>query len=399
MKHTCFPNTTAKPTKSATWVFHHPTKINFVMMKRFIPIILVLISSLQTVYSQIFQEYYQNREDSSLTSGNIYLDLSAATWFYNNEYFNPFYKGYSLIGGTAQPKIVYQLNPKLKLSAGANFQRYYGDNENTRTTALFNIEYRPQENFSLLMGSFNGGENHRLSEVLFSFENHLVDLIENGILIRYDNPMIRSETWLNWESFIMPGDTFQEQFTAGSSNIIRFSEVSSWKFSIPVALLAHHSGGQINNNNEHVETLINISEGINISRKINSKPENEYYAEFRVFHSIGDFVPSSGWAISAKTGIQLTHIEFNAEYFRGNDFVSFAGNPLFHSWKTSSDPLIPFKYGGIHEMLNFKAGIKQKIGTNSFMFLRFESYYFPASARMDYSYSLHFQVRDFIKLK
>jgi hypothetical protein len=248
------------------------------------------------------------------------------------------------------------------------------------------------------MGSYNGGENHGLHEALFSFENHLTDIVENGILIRYSNKRIETETWLNWESFIMPGDTFREMFTAGSSNRIRVLEASSWKLTLPFSLLAHHAGGQINNNNEHVETLINISEGLRICRSFGSDPANNVFAEGNVFHSLGDFVPSPGWAASLKTGLQLSHFEVNAEYFRGKDFVSFAGNPLFRSWKLSGDPLNPVQYGGMQEMLNFKAGFRQKMGRYSFLFLRFEGYYFAGSSDLDYSYSLAFQVRDFLRL-
>jgi hypothetical protein len=367
------------------------------MQKLFILIFLV-ISSLQVGYSQIFQEDYKNRIDSTLSEGEIFLDLQGSTWFYNNEYFNPYYKGYTLIGAEFQPKLVYQSGTKLQFSFGADFHLYYGDNENVKAKPLFSIEYKPLKNFSILMGSYNGGENHRLHDAIFSFENHLTDLVENGILIRYDHSRIRSETWLNWESFIEPEDTFREAFTAGSSNLIELFEISTWKISLPFYLLAHHAGGQINDNDEHMETLLNISEGFRVSHSIASNPQNMGYAEFLLFHSTGDFIPSPGLAFSAKTGLQSKHFELNAEYFRGNDFVTFTGNPLFRSWKATGDPLEPFEYGGIQEMLNFKAGFRQRIGTNSFLFLRFEGYYNIAAHKMDYSYSLHFQVDDFLKL-
>ena len=368
------------------------------MSKSFIFIVL-FISFLQEVNAQIFQEDYKNREDSLLADGDIFLDLPLSTWFYNNEYFNPFYKGYTLIGANVQPRLVYQSNAKLKLSAGAYLHRYFGDNEKTIANPLFSIEYRPIENFSVLMGSFNGGENHRLHEAVFSFENHLIDIVENGILIRYTNLHLESETWLNWESFIIPGDTFREQFTAGSSNLIKLLETPYWKLSMPVSVLAHHAGGQINNSDEHVESLFNISEGFKIVRVIQLKALNSVYAEIAFMHSLGDFIPAPGWAFSAKTGIQLSPFEINAEYFRGNDFVSFAGNPLFCSWRATGDPLVPFLYGGTQEMLNFKAGFHQQIGRNSFLFLRFEGYYFTGNSKLDYGYSLHFQVNDFLKLR
>jgi hypothetical protein len=349
------------------------------------------------VNCQLFQKDYRTREDTSLIEDKLFLDIQGSTWFYNNEYFNPFYKGYTLIGANFQPILVFQTNPKLKFSAGTILHRFYGDNQKTSANPLFSIEYRPNSRFSVLMGSYNGGENHGLHEVLFSFENHLTDIIENGILINYANSRITSESWLNWESFILPGDTLQEEFTAGSSNHIKLLEFSSWKISLPVNLLAHHAGGQINLSDKPVETLINISEGLKVSRFIKTKPDNIIFAEFSVFHSIGDFIPSPGWAFSGKTGIQTEHFEINAEYFRADDFISFEGNPLFRTHEISVNPAIPFQYGGKLEMLNFKAGFRQKTGRNSFLFLRFEGYYFTGSSKLDYSYSLHFQARDFLR--
>jgi len=367
-------------------------------MNRLFIVILLFFSLIQQVNCQLFQEEYRNREDTSYSSVPLLLDLQASTWFYNNEYFNPFYKGYTLTGAYLQPWLVYRSNNNLKISAGTHIQRFYGDHLNTKIQPLFSIEYRPSPYLTILMGSFNGGENHRMNDVLFSFENHLTDLPENGILINIVKPWLFSETWLNWEEFIQPGDTIQEQFTAGSSNSVRLFENSSWKISIPFQLLAHHAGGQINITNKKVVTLINIGEGIKISRIMGSDHSKNVYAEVNLFHSVGDFKPSSGKAVSAKTGFQSEKLELNLEYFSGNDFISFAGNPLFRSMETSIDPFIPFLYGGSNEMINFKAGYRQKIGKNSLLFLRFEGYYLTSFSKPDYSYSLHFQVRDFLKL-
>jgi hypothetical protein len=367
-------------------------------MRRHFIFIILLISSLQGVDCQIFQDDYYNRKDSMTSEGSLYLNLQGSTWFYNNEYFNPYYKGYTLIGATFHPQLVYQSNPKLKFSAGLNIHRFYGDDLKTLVNPLFSIEYKPSGNFSVLMGSYNGGENHGLNDILFSFENHLTDIVENGILIRYNNSFIKSETWLNWESFILPGDTIQEQFVAGSSNRVKLMKISSWELSAPFCLMAHHAGGQINSSDAHVVTLINIAEGLKLNR---NKPEGfvkNIFAEITVFHSLGDFIPSPGWAVSAKAGVQSTHFELNAEYFKADNFISFAGNPLYRTYTETGNPLIPHEYGGSNEMLNFKAGFKQKTGLNSMLFLRFEGYYFMGSSKLDYSYSLHFQVNDFVRL-
>jgi hypothetical protein len=163
-------------------------------------------------------------------------------------------------------------------------------------------------------------------------------------------------------------------------------------------MLAHHAGGQINSSDKPVETLINLSEGLKFTKFFASGSIENVFADVRVFHSLGDYSLSPGQALSVKTGMQTSRLELNAEYFKANDFMSFEGNPLFLSWEPTGEMLSPYRKGGSLEMLNFKAGFRQKMGTNSFLFLRFEGYYFKSSRKLDYSYSLHFQARDFLKL-
>ena len=366
-------------------------------MKRIIPFFVLLTLVSESAISQIFQNDYYNRHDTVMMEGDIFFNVQAAAFFYNNEFFNTYNKGYTLIGSNFQPQLIYQSNSKLKLAAGINLQRYFGENSDIYAKPILSIEYRPSDKFTILLGSFNGGENHRTHDAIFTFENHLTSLIENGILINYSGPIFSTETWLNWESFILPGDTIQEQFTAGSSNRVRIFKSASWELTIPFTLLAHHAGGQINNSSARVETLINVSEGLRICRAIELKFINNIFAELNVFHSLGDFIPSSGMGYSVKSGLQSEHFELNVEYFKARDFISFAGNPLYNTYEKTGNPLLPYKYGGSNEMINLKTGYRQKIGNKSYLFARLEAYYFTGRSKPDYSYSLHFQVIDFLK--
>lgn len=357
-----------------------------------------ILTNLPEIQCQVFQENYKNRHDTILTGGSVYLGLNAASWFYNNEFFNPYFKGYTLIGAELNPTLIYQVNSKLQLSGGVNAFRYYAKNKSTVFNPLFSILYKPSESLAILMGSFNGGENHKLDEVIFSFENHLIKLVENGILIRYNSRVFQNENWLDWQQFILPGDTFQEQFTVGSTGRLNFFTSGPLNISIPVTLLAHHSGGQVNDNNEEIETLINLSEGLIISGKPKINKDLTLFASFSLFQSLADFNPSPGQAFYVKTGIRYGQLELNAGYFNGKDFQSFTGNPLFNSRSENPDPLLPWLYGGKLEIVSLKAGIKQKTGDNSFLFFRFEPYYLLNYKKLDYSYSIHFQINNIIHL-
>jgi len=59
-------------------------------MKKLCLYIILSVSLLQIANSQIFQKDYKTRTDSLRETGSVYLNLQGATWFYNNEYFNPY---------------------------------------------------------------------------------------------------------------------------------------------------------------------------------------------------------------------------------------------------------------------------------------------------------------------
>jgi hypothetical protein len=348
--------------------------------------------------AQLFQEHYQHKQDSVFDSGILYFGIDGGAWFYNNEYFNPYYKGYTLTGQRFIPTLSYNINSQLAISAGAELSRNNGKNISTNLNPFFNLKFIPGKNFSVTMGSYYGGENHKLPEALFSFENQLNEIVENGVRISFIKSYFETENWINWESFILPGDTVQEKFTAGSSNRIRIFDTDKWMVELPLYLLAHHSGGQINITDKPVETLINIGEGITFNRKFRAGSQNKLYAKFLILHSMGDFPTDGGIALSPAIGVKLGNLEANTGIFLAEDFINFSGNPLLRSWNMSYPDSSPLIYGGQQEIYTFKAGYSLNVGQSSYLFLRFETYYFSEIKKFDYSYSLHIQVNELLKV-
>ena len=360
-------------------------------------IVLFLLFPVQ-IFSQIFQESYFTGNDSLRLEKHLNLHITGATFFNNNEYFNPYQEGYTLIGGFLQPELVYSVNKKLSLTAGLHIKKYYGNEGFADAEPMFSICYRASDALNIVMGSFGGGQNHLLPETMLEFENHFSNLVENGILLTLDKNFLKSRLWLDWEKFIEPGDPFNEEFTAGITNVLKIFNAGKFSMEIPLYVLAHHSGGQININNAGVSTYYNFAEGVRLFKPAHDDIRGIYpFAELLIHQSTGDYSVGTGYAVQFTGGVKTRSFELNGGYFHGDDFASFYGHPLFHSYTDDQSPgIIP---GGSNDVITFKAGYRAKLSTTSFLFLRFEGYYNPGIKKFDYTYGLHMQVNEFIKIK
>ena len=359
------------------------------ILKYFLVTLLIPVS----INAQLFQKDYLTGNDSLIEEKTLNLHILGTTFFNNNEFFNPYYQGYTLTGSFFQPKIVYTVNPKLILSAGVHLRKYFGDNGFIYAEPLFNIHYRVNNSLNIQMGSFEGGQNHLLPETIFDFENHFSNLVENGILITFNKKFLNSRLWIDWEKFIEPADTFREEFMAGIVNRVKLlNNNSKFHIDIPLFILAHHAGGQINDNNEPVETIFNLCGGLEIFGARAISP----FAQIFLHQSSGDYSIGTGYAIQINGGFKTDNIELNAGYFSGWDFMSFRGLPLYHSYSENS--LTGYTLGGTNEIWNFKAGYKARLSNTSFLFLRFEGFYNPVVKKLDYIYGLHLQVNEIVRI-
>jgi len=366
-------------------------------MKIFSSCILLLILIPLSAFPQLFQKDYSTSYDSLISDKNLNLHLLASAFINNNEFFNPYQEGYTLIGGFLQPSLIYNISPKLILSAGIHLREYYGNNDFTDAEPVFSIKYRPNKEICFLAGSYEGGQNHNLPETLLAFENHFSDLIRNGFLLNINKSFLRTEAWLDWQKYIKPGDPFREEFSIGINNRIIYDKNERFYLEIPFIILAHHAGGQINVTHLPVENFYNLSGGIEVTLPPQSFNHGiSPYFEILIHHSSGDYVSGKGLAQQFTAGIEMKNFEMNAGYFRGHNFMSFDGLPLYTSYgKNENNGYI---LGGISNLLSFKTGYKVKIYDASFLFLRFESYYHTGFKKIDYTFGIHMQVNNIISI-
>ena len=91
----------------------------------------------------------------------------------------------------------------------------------------------------------------------------------------------------------------------------------------------------------------------------------------------------------------MDHFEVNAYFFNGHNFMSSRGLPLYTSYKESGNSYIP---GGINNIIGIKTGYRTAIAGKSFLFLRFEGFYHAGFKQFDYTFGIHLQVNDLVRI-
>ncbi|HYW96147.1 MAG TPA: hypothetical protein VE870_11200 [Bacteroidales bacterium] len=349
-----------------------------------------------TTNAQVFRDYYNQEVRVMKEPDELSLSVNASTFFNNNEFFGTDVEGYTLTGAFLQPVVSYSLAENLSFGAGIHLLKYNGRDEFAQTLPLFRIDYKVSSNFGITMGSFNGGESFRLPEPMYTFENHFTSLVNNGIRLDFHGDRIRSLTWLNWEHFILPNDTLQEQLTVGSSNDFTLLKRNGSTLTIPAYLVVHHQGGQINITDKPVITTWNIGGGFLLSHSFSGEKHGEVFLNPLVFFNSNDESDTNGFAWYPQIGMRIDPFSLTAGYFHGRSFDTVYGEPLFFSpgqfmSGTSAEE--------VKSLLTFKAGFGKKITPSSSVLLRFEGYYDTMISKLQYTYGLHILINENFTLK
>ncbi len=137
---------------------------------------------IQQSYAQDFNSsFYSDPTINKNDSTKLFLRIENTNFFKNDEYFGKLTSGLTYIGTFIRPELVYQPYSKIKIIAGVHLLKYSGLGVFTQALPVFSFQYAPSKSVQFIMGSINGGANHRIIEPLYSFENHLVNNLENGV--------------------------------------------------------------------------------------------------------------------------------------------------------------------------------------------------------------------------
>ncbi|MGQ7857623.1 hypothetical protein ACUN24_25580 [Pedobacter sp. WC2501] len=300
---------------------------------------LILITFLFSSYfasAQFNQSAFENRirPDSSLTN-EVHFNFYNLNYVRNYEYTNDFHDGYTLYGTQLQPQIVYYAHPNLAITAGAFIRKDFGRNGISDAKPLFSVKYH-KRNLTLIFGSLEGNIQHKYIEPLYDFERTLTTPIEYGTQLLVERKKFTLDAWIAWQKMIYKGDPAKEEIIGGLSTESFLIKNDDWKLSIPAQFLAFHQGGQIDVLKEiPITTMFNGATGIKLHKDINANIKKVYTDNYIAVYK--DFSPDKrrayqgGFGLWLNAGVESKWGSLVASYWKGNNFISIKGMPLYES--------------------------------------------------------------------
>lgn len=310
---------------------HH----QFINPKRLFILALTFFSISNLIYAQIPTDSLEYRiRPDSVKAGELNLSVQSFNFMRNYEYFNKIQDGYTLFGTQFEPQLVYYAHSRLIILAGLHLQKDFGAKGFYRTLPLLSVKFK-NGNTTLINGVLEGNIHHRMVEPLFDFEKRISEPVEYGTQFLIENKSLFFDAFINWKRMIYKPSPVQEQIFGGLSMDYKLIENSKIKLSLPFQLTAYHIGGQIDQNPDPLQTLVNTALGFKIKLVSNGfvtsiRSENYFtsYQDFSFTH-VQAFKKGSGWFLNA--GVDTHKGSLMMSYWDGMSFISSNGMPLFQS--------------------------------------------------------------------
>jgi len=332
----------------------------------------------------------------------LYFHFDNLNFFKNNEYFNKTEEGKTLIGYYFTPTLDFYVSDKTMIRGGVNLLKYSGTSGFGKFQPVFSIYHALSKNFCLVFGSLESSLFHVLPEPMFSFDRLIEHHLENGLQFIFNDTIIYSDTWLNWEKFIVDNDHEQERFTAGTSERFRIIKINNLDISLPVAITFKHRGGQVNKSGKTIQTITNSFTGLSFeyhppdcAGRINSLNFDCNLYGFKDLSPNHELPFTEGYATYITAGMRTNCINISAGYWNVWHYYSPLGEPLFQSVS-----LITPHYTDNNKILaTGKIHYQKMILKKCAIILRFESYYDMGNDIFDFSYSMYLKINTEIFLK
>ena len=307
-------------------------KINY-----FIQLIIAICSFAASAHSQSFYNNWQEQTHFIPDSGQIGLGVQNFAFFKDNEYFNPIWPGYTLLGNSFSAEAQYFFYPKLKLKLGYEDIRFWGQKNPYISQLYITVSYIFNSKWTLNMGKLDGNISHQYIEPMLNPENRFLHPLEQGLQFVYKGKHLQSDIYIDWEKFLLWGQPFQEHLTQGTVNKFSF-QWQKTSLNLHFQSIITHHGGQIDQSPLSVETLINTASGIELKRQSGKiqLSTNHYLLTFNDNSPTKKYPFTAGRAYWGVADIILKHHQLELGYWYGDFFITTKGNPLFRNVPTTN---------------------------------------------------------------
>ena len=265
------------------------------------------------------------------------LDLRFYTFNFvrNYEYANHFHDGYTLYGTQVVPQLIYYAHPRLAISAGAYLRKDFGREGIRDAQPLFNLTYHKND-LRLIFGSLEGNIQHQYIEPLYDFEGKITHPVEYGTQLLIEQEKLKLDAWIAWQKMIDKGEAQKEEIVGGLTAERLLWQQGRVQLSLPVQVLAYHQGGQIDVLKDvPISTLMNAALGFKLKRTGAGWAQSLFTENYFAFYN--DFSPTKrrnwqrGYGLWLHAGAQGRWGTLMASYWKGHNFISIKGMPLYES--------------------------------------------------------------------
>jgi hypothetical protein len=310
-------------------------------MKRTLLILFFFISGYQLTYAQFNNSAIENRiRPDSNAVGEVHFNFYNFNYVRDYEYANQFHDGYTLYGTQLQPQLVYFAHPNLAIVAGAYIRKDFGDNGVKEAKPLFTLKYHKKD-LTLNFGSLEGGIHHGYIEQLWNFERQITDPIQYGTQLIVEKEKFKLDAWIAWQKMIYSPSPVKEQIIGGLTTEGTILQRNGWKLSVPVQFLAYHKGGQIDTlKSVPLQTLFNGAAGLKLHKEIGGNTIKEIYTDnyvavYKDFSPVKTEPFQGGFGVWLNAGLDTKFGSIVASYWKGNNFETIKGMPLYQSVSTT----------------------------------------------------------------
>ena len=354
-------------------------------------------------YAQLDNRVFEDRRNVEETDSNkLFLGINALGFSKDNEYDhyrNPVITGYTLFGYQFSPYLSYHVTKNIRVEGGIYLQKDFGNSTFSTVAPTFSVKYQ-KNSFSLIFGNLESSLNHRLIEPLYNFERVLNNRLENGLQLQVMRNDLFLDAWIDWQRMIYFNDPRQEALTAGLNISKRIVNGRSTQLTVPVQLVAHHQGGQINYKfNGPIETIVNSALGLEVKHQsaglVRETRLNGFYVYYKSLTPdlLQPFKDGSGAYFNATASTKYG-LDVMGSFWYGHEFVTVEGGRIYPSVSVTN-------YTQQHHLMKlfivrFLYNIKVREGL--YATARIEPYYdfYFRSVQTSYGVYLNFRDRFFL---
>ena len=339
-----------------------------------IPLILLAVS----LNAQVNNNYLYNRiRPSDSLTNEVHLNFYNFNFVRNYEYNGRFHDGYTLYGTQVEPRLVYYAHPNLAITAGAYLRKDFGTEGVYDAKPLFNLKYSKND-LTLVFGDLEGNIQHNYIEPLYNFERKITTPIAYGTQLLIEKEKVKLDAWISWQKMIYKGDAAKEEIVGGFTTAFTVFKNNDWQLAIPAQTLLFHAGGQIDVlSNTPISTLFNGATGFTLSKNtgyyIKQVYTNNYVAAYKDFSPTKVRAYQGGFGLWLNAGMDTRWGNLAASYWKGNNFITIKGMPLYASVSETRDD---YGFTQSHQDILMLRYIYQKeLLPNLYLDVRFEPHF------------------------